>query len=211
LRLIEGNAEQLRAEEQLALDLNSAYRREDGVLRARQALVLGVLLSGDYASALQLEQLNLEAFRATGAEYPTEGRAVFDEASGLPVFMSSRSGRTDAFDVARRAWRTLVPAPAGSRDWCDSMPPAYDPLNGRIVCLEAGVDGFLMGRGTYPNPGVSALSTATGEWRWLLEPSTTPPSAPMLAPGATPVDWGTPPPGWQSAPEPTTNPNPPAP
>ncbi len=67
--MIEGNADHLRAEEQLALDLYSANHRDDGVLRARQALVLGVFLTGDYASALELEQLNVEAFRATGATY----------------------------------------------------------------------------------------------------------------------------------------------
>jgi predicted ATPase/class 3 adenylate cyclase len=69
LALIKGDAEQLRAQEQLALDLYGANRREDGVLRARQALVLGVFLTGDYASALELEHLNLEAFRRTGAQY----------------------------------------------------------------------------------------------------------------------------------------------
>ena len=69
LAMVEGDAEQLRAHEQLALDLYGANGREDGVLRARQALVLGVFLSGDYASALELEQLNLEAFRRTGAQY----------------------------------------------------------------------------------------------------------------------------------------------
>ncbi len=31
--------------------------------------MLGVFLSGDYASALELEELNLEAFRRTGAQY----------------------------------------------------------------------------------------------------------------------------------------------
>jgi predicted ATPase/class 3 adenylate cyclase len=67
--VIEGNAEQLRSEEQLALDLYSANGREDGVLRARQALVLGVFLSGDHAAALELEHLNLDAFRRTGAKY----------------------------------------------------------------------------------------------------------------------------------------------
>jgi hypothetical protein len=139
--------------------------------------------------------------------YPTEGRAVFDETSGLPVFMS-RSGRIDAYDVDQHAWRTLFSAAAGSPSWCDSMPPVYDPLDRRIVCLEAGVDGFLMGPGTYPYPGVSAFSAATGKWRWLLEPSTTPPPTPTLAPGATPIDWGTPPPGWQPTPvvEPSVNP-----
>ena len=69
LAMIEGDADQLRAQEQLALDLYQAAHREDGVLRARQALVLGVFLTGDYAAALELEELNLEAFRRTGAQY----------------------------------------------------------------------------------------------------------------------------------------------
>ena len=69
LALVEGDLERLRAEEQLALDLYTAEGREDAVLRARQALVLGGFLSGDYASTLELESLNLEAFRRTGAQY----------------------------------------------------------------------------------------------------------------------------------------------
>ena len=69
LALVEGDLERLRAEEQLALDLYTAEGREDGVLRARQALVLGGFLSGDYASTLELENLNLEAFRRSGAQY----------------------------------------------------------------------------------------------------------------------------------------------
>ena len=69
LSMIEGDADQLRAQEQLALDLYQAEHREDGVLRARQALVLGVFLTGDYAAALELEELNLAAFRRTGAQY----------------------------------------------------------------------------------------------------------------------------------------------
>ena len=69
LAMVEGDLGQLRAEEQLALDLYTAAGREDGVLRARQALVLGGFLSGDYASTLELETLNLEAFRRTGAQY----------------------------------------------------------------------------------------------------------------------------------------------
>jgi hypothetical protein len=69
LAMVEGDLQQLGAEEQLALDLYTAEGREDAVLRARQALVLGGFLSGDYASALELERLNLEAFRRSGAQY----------------------------------------------------------------------------------------------------------------------------------------------
>ena len=67
--MVEGDPEQLRVHEHPALDLYDASGREDAVLRARQALVLGVFLSGDYAAALELERLNLEAFRRSGAQY----------------------------------------------------------------------------------------------------------------------------------------------
>ncbi len=69
LSMIDGDPGRLRDHEQLALDLYAAIGRDDGVLRARQALVLGVFLSGDEAGALELEQRNLEAFRASGAQY----------------------------------------------------------------------------------------------------------------------------------------------
>jgi hypothetical protein len=96
--------------------------------------------------------------------YPTPGRAVFDEASSLAVFISrdfgrpAAPGRVDAYDAAAGAWRTLHPATGSGGDgpsWCSSMPPVYDSLNRRIVC----------GQGL----GVTAFSTATGQWRWLLE------------------------------------------
>ena len=44
-----------------------ARRQADGVLRARQALVLGVFLTGDYATALALEEQNLAAYRQAAA------------------------------------------------------------------------------------------------------------------------------------------------
>ena len=53
-----------RAHEQLALELYAAAGRDDGVLKARQALVLGVFLAGDYSRARELEHQNEAAFRA---------------------------------------------------------------------------------------------------------------------------------------------------
>ncbi|MEA2675465.1 MAG: hypothetical protein QOI92_2657 [Chloroflexota bacterium] len=53
-----------RDHEQLALDLYAAAGRDDGVLRARQALVLGVFLAGDYGRARELEHQNEAAFKA---------------------------------------------------------------------------------------------------------------------------------------------------
>jgi hypothetical protein len=107
--------------------------------------------------------------------YQTYGRSVFDEASGLTVFISRDEGpppeaprRADVYDADQRAWRTLhesTGAGASAPRWCDSTPPVYDPINRRIVCV-AGPDR----NPEYHTAGVSAFSTATGEWRWLFEP-----------------------------------------
>jgi non-specific serine/threonine protein kinase len=59
----------LREHEQAALDLYTGIGDANGVLRARQALVLGVFLLGDNKRALELEAENLAAFRAAHSEY----------------------------------------------------------------------------------------------------------------------------------------------
>lgn len=59
----------VREHEQLALDLYTQARYEEGMNRARQALVLGVFLGGDYARARELEGQNLDAFTRAGAAY----------------------------------------------------------------------------------------------------------------------------------------------
>ena len=59
----------VREHEQLALDLYTQASDEDGMNRARQALVLGMFLGGDYARARELEGQNLEAFTRSGAAY----------------------------------------------------------------------------------------------------------------------------------------------
>ncbi|TAL05592.1 MAG: adenylate/guanylate cyclase domain-containing protein [Chloroflexota bacterium] len=56
------DAAMLREHEQIALDLYAAAGLEDGVARARQALVLALFLTGDYERALELELQNYEAF-----------------------------------------------------------------------------------------------------------------------------------------------------
>jgi hypothetical protein len=101
--------------------------------------------------------------------WPTSGRAVFDEASGMTLFLQRdlskpRShDRVDAYDAVTRTWRTLAPDTTQGGDrpyWCASTPPVYDPLNARIVCQGTADSGR----------GVSVFSTATGSWRWLLDP-----------------------------------------
>lgn len=57
----------LREHEQRALDLYLAAGRAEAAVRARQALVLGVFLAGDYGEARDLELQNLAAFRASGS------------------------------------------------------------------------------------------------------------------------------------------------
>ena len=78
--MVAGDAPELRDHEQLALELYEAEHRDDGVLRARQALVLGVFLVGDYRSALELEQQNLEVYRRNGAEYLVADNMVLQAA-----------------------------------------------------------------------------------------------------------------------------------
>lgn len=57
------DAATLREHEQIALDLYTAAGRDDGVARARQALVLALFLTGDYEGAHELELQNFEAFK----------------------------------------------------------------------------------------------------------------------------------------------------
>jgi hypothetical protein len=98
------------------------------------------------------------------------GPAAYDEVSGLTLFPDDAKLR--AYDAPQRTWRS-EPFWAGSSElavsWCarsfDSS--VYDPLNRRIVCLGGAV---YRGDGPEDTSGVSALSTATGQWRWLLEP-----------------------------------------
>ena len=67
LSMVSREGERLREHEQRAIDLYTAAGREDGALRARQALVLAVFLEGDFQAALEYETLNLEAFRKTSS------------------------------------------------------------------------------------------------------------------------------------------------
>ncbi len=67
LSMVAAEGERLWEHEQRALDLYTAAGREDGAIRARQALVLGVFLAGDYPAALELETQNLDVFRQTGS------------------------------------------------------------------------------------------------------------------------------------------------
>ncbi len=69
LAMVAQDEEVLRTHEQRALDLYTAAGQDDGVLRARQALVLAVFLGGDYETARELESENLDVFRRTGSQF----------------------------------------------------------------------------------------------------------------------------------------------
>jgi predicted ATPase/class 3 adenylate cyclase len=63
LFMVAGEAEGLLTHERQALDLYRQAGDDEGLTRARQALVLGVFLAGDYAAARELEEENLAVFR----------------------------------------------------------------------------------------------------------------------------------------------------
>ncbi len=67
--MVDQDVEFLRHHETIALDLFERAGSTDGVLRARQALVMQHFLKGEYAEARALETLDLEEFRRRGARY----------------------------------------------------------------------------------------------------------------------------------------------
>jgi predicted ATPase/class 3 adenylate cyclase len=73
--------ERLLEHEQKALDLYEAIGDEDGLLKARQALVLAVFLGGDYRRALELEDANLELFRRRGSDFQVADSITFHSAA----------------------------------------------------------------------------------------------------------------------------------
>jgi predicted ATPase/class 3 adenylate cyclase len=75
--MVAQDANALRAHEQEAFDLYTKVGDENGVLRARQALVLGVFLGGDLKRALELESENLAEFRAAGSWYQVADSMTF--------------------------------------------------------------------------------------------------------------------------------------
>jgi predicted ATPase/class 3 adenylate cyclase len=69
LFMITGEVDRLLEHEQLALDLYTAAGDVGAANRARQALVLAVFHAGDYRTAAELEQRNLDVFRASGSHF----------------------------------------------------------------------------------------------------------------------------------------------
>jgi hypothetical protein len=77
ISMVNSDPEGLRAHESKALELFTNAGASQGIPKARQALSLGVFLTGDYAGALQLEGQNLAEFRAAGAEYQIADSVTF--------------------------------------------------------------------------------------------------------------------------------------
>jgi predicted ATPase/class 3 adenylate cyclase len=67
LGMVEQNPDELQLHEARALQLYSETGNQDGIVRSRQGLVLGVFLAGDYRRACELETQNLDGFRAGGS------------------------------------------------------------------------------------------------------------------------------------------------
>jgi len=119
LSVVAQEGERLREHEQRALELYTAAGREEGATRARQALVLGVFIEGDYQAALEYEMVNLDAFRKTGsmfqiADSMTLLSAVYFRlgdattswermAEGLRIFRALDSASGDARGLAMAA------------------------------------------------------------------------------------------------------------
>ena len=77
ISMVNGDANTLKAREAKALDLYTAAGSTNGIARARQALVLGMFLAGDYEEALELETRNLADFREAGSHYQVADSMTF--------------------------------------------------------------------------------------------------------------------------------------
>jgi predicted ATPase/class 3 adenylate cyclase len=77
ISMVGADPQALREHEATALELYTAANHQAGIPKARQALVLGVFLTGDYAGALELEEKNLAEFRAAGSEYQIADSMTF--------------------------------------------------------------------------------------------------------------------------------------
>ena len=77
ISMLKSDPDGLREHESKALELFTEAGSRDGIPKARQALVLGVFLTGDYEGALELEGENLAEFRAAGADYQIADSMTF--------------------------------------------------------------------------------------------------------------------------------------
>jgi hypothetical protein len=124
MSMLERDGEGLRSHEEEALDRYVAAGDEVRAIRARQGLVLGVFLVGDYARALELEEANLTAFRRQESTSEVADSATLQSAilfrlgrpveawarmtEGLRIFSASRLYSGIARNVTMAAIMQLV-------------------------------------------------------------------------------------------------------
>lgn len=93
VHVVDADSERLREHEARALELYLVAGREDGAVRARQALAVAVFLAGEYQTARELELQNLEAF---------ERRGSVVEVADSQALLTAISWRRGDLDAARR-------------------------------------------------------------------------------------------------------------
>ena len=91
ISMVNRDPEGLRDHESTALELFTTAGATAGVPKARQALVLGVFLTGDYTGAIELEAQNLAAFRAAGSEYQIADSMTFHAGAFLKTGEPTKS------------------------------------------------------------------------------------------------------------------------
>ncbi|HJP90056.1 MAG TPA: adenylate/guanylate cyclase domain-containing protein [Candidatus Limnocylindrales bacterium] len=77
MSVIGNDPPKLRDHEQLAYDLYESLGDERNMQRTRQALALAFFLTGEYTHALELEEVNLAAFRAAKSDYQIADSMTF--------------------------------------------------------------------------------------------------------------------------------------
>ena len=118
LSMVSGKANELLEHEQRALELFAEAGLEEGVIRARQGIVLALFLGGDYGQARELQEANLEAFRLGGSSYQIADGWILLSAIHLPPRRPDRGLAADggrAPLLAASDGRLVVPA--RSRGW----------------------------------------------------------------------------------------------
>jgi predicted ATPase/class 3 adenylate cyclase len=98
LSMVAQESELVREHEHRALDLYTAAGQEDGRIRARQALALGLFLTGDFAAARELSEESLAAFQRMGSQF---------EIADMLTFLSATNWRVGD---EREAWRRMTVA-----------------------------------------------------------------------------------------------------
>ncbi|HEX5240868.1 MAG TPA: adenylate/guanylate cyclase domain-containing protein, partial [Candidatus Limnocylindrales bacterium] len=98
--VLAGDVDGIRHHEQRALDLYTELGLEDGINRARQALIIGLFRTGQYEMAREIEERNLAAFQASGAEFQVADSETLQSAIAFRLRQPAR-----AWDLMQRGLR----------------------------------------------------------------------------------------------------------